>query len=64
MKSKSTNSSQATFTRSISFDPETFARIEVRRAALRLDRSTFLRYVLEDYFGIIKRPLLDQAKND
>jgi hypothetical protein len=32
--------------------------MEARRLALRLDRSTFIRFVLEDRLGILKRPLL------
>jgi hypothetical protein len=35
--------------------------MEARRLALRLDRSTFIRFVLEDRLGILKRPLLDEA---
>ncbi len=45
-------------TRSISIDHDVFVKMEARRMELRLDRSTFIRYVLEDHLGIVKRPLL------
>lgn len=45
-------------TRSISFDPRVFSAMEERRRALRLDRSTFVRFVLEDHLGLVARPWL------
>jgi hypothetical protein len=42
--------------RSISFAQEVFTKMEARRLALRLDRSTFIRFVSEA-LGILKRPL-------
>ena len=42
-----------TVTRSICFDREVFMKMEARRLALRLDRSTFIRFVLEDRLGIL-----------
>ena len=53
-----------TVTRSICFDREVFMKMEARRLALRLDRSTFIRFVLEDRLGILKRPLLDEKHSD
>ena len=53
-----------TVTRSISFAQEVFTTMEARRLALRLDRSTFIRFVLEDRLGILKRPLLDEKHSD
>ncbi len=50
-----------TVTKSISFDDKVFMKIEARRLALRLDRSTSIRFVMEDRLGILKRPLLDEA---
>ena len=58
------NKPSSSVTRSISFDVNVFNRMEVRRKALRLTRSTFIRYVLEDRLGIIKRPLLDEMRGD
>ena len=49
---------QTGLTRSISFDPRVFAAMEERRRALRLDRSTFVRFVLEDHLGLVARPWL------
>ena len=40
------------------------SRVRTRRKALHLDGSTFIRYVLEDRLGIIKRPLLDEMRGD
>ncbi len=51
-------------TRSISIDHDVFMKLEARRAELRLDRSTFIRYVLEDHLGIVKRPLLGTSKGE
>ena len=45
-------------TRSISFDPRVFAAMEERRRALRLGRSAFVRFVLEDHLGLVARPWL------
>ena len=53
-----------TVTRSISFDREVFMKMEARRLALRLDRSTFIRFVLEDRLGILKRPLLNTPEGE
>ena len=50
--------------RSVSFDTNVFNQMEIRRKALRLTRSTFIRYVLEDRLGIIQRPLLDEVRGD
>lgn len=30
--------------------------------ALRLDRSTYIRFVLEEELGIVKRPLLKESR--
>jgi hypothetical protein len=49
-------------TRSISFDQEVFSKMEIRREALRLDRSTYIRFVLEEELGIVKRPLLRESR--
>lgn len=51
-------------TRSISFDPPVFAAMEERRRALRLDRSTFVRFVLEDHLGLVARPWLRETPSE
>lgn len=49
-------------TRSISFNQEVFIKMEARRMALRLDRSTYIRFVLEEELGIVNRPLLSESR--
>ncbi len=52
-----------TVTKSISFDLDVFKQMEARRLTLRLDRSTFIRFVLEDRLGIVKRPMLIEGES-
>jgi hypothetical protein len=47
-----------TVTRSISFEVDTFKWMEKKRKELRLDRSGFMRIVLEDISGIRQHPEL------
>ena len=47
-----------TVTRSISFDEDVFAELEIRREELRMDRSEFMKAVLEDTLGILEHPEL------
>jgi hypothetical protein len=49
---------RTTTTRSISFDSELFFLMEARRKEFHLDRSTCIRYVLQDQLGIVKWPQL------
>lgn len=49
-----------TVTRSISFDHYVLELLDERRKALRLDRSTYICYVLEQHLGIVDRPLLNE----
>jgi hypothetical protein len=52
-----------TVTRSLSFDSDTFEMMEVRRTELRMDRSEFIRAILEDRLGIMSHPELNNVVN-
>jgi hypothetical protein len=66
MKTKPSYPSQpaGAVTRSISLPREVFERMERSRQELRLDRSTFIRFVLEDHLGIVDRQGLKGPEPD
>ncbi len=50
---------KTTLTRSISFDTEVFDLMEKERTRLRLDRSQYIRQILERELGLVEDPAGD-----
>lgn len=50
------NRPRATVTRSISFAQDVFDAMEIRRNELRMERSEFIKAILEDTLGFLPHP--------
>lgn len=56
------NKPRTTVTRSISFAEDVFEAMEARRQELRMERSEFIKAVLEDILGFLPHPELKDLK--